>query len=268
MANNKVFTFADESEFEVPWKSMKESSGFKYLYSVGAVVVEEEDSLSKLEGLLAELRTATAHDPSIRNHPESDRLRAEGWHLTEDQISTSVPLWNFMGQTLGAKYHYRYISMSTKVSGDRLSSVYAILHAKLVRDLMLRYRTTEIHFAFEQFTDLNPKFSKIVAFTENSLDTRLAYAPVVTVMTKGESNLLALADYMILGMSRLFGANEIACSKDPSCDGRCRTNIFDPQSTLLGHMDSSSMHFRNYENIRRSVSSAEPVRLHTGLFTH
>jgi hypothetical protein len=256
-----------ESEYEVPWTNGKGAGRTRYIYAVGAVVVEDEASLELILAKLAELRVEVSHDPSIRNHTESKRLRASGWHLTEDQISTSSPLWQFMGQSLGIKYHYRYVERVEKIDGSKLSRIYAILHASVVRDLVRRYQDAAIEFAFEEFTGLNSKFNDLVNFCASSVDELDDCPPTVKVVAKGESDLSSLADYMILGMSRLIGQNEIDCYKVGSCGGSCKRSVFDKTASVLGHVTSASFHYRNFENIRRNVSSAIKVRLHTGILT-
>lgn len=264
----RVFSFADESEYQIPWKNKGGTRRIGYIYAVGAVVVEGEDLLNSMLTKLSELREEVSHDRSIANHAERSRLKLTGWHLTEDQISTAVPLWQFMGRSVGIKYHYRYIESEQKVDGSKLSRVYAVLHAALVRDLVRRYgHDSEVHFTFEEYTDLNPRFKRLVQYcTERSMQWE-GQMPTVEVVSKGASDLSAVADYMILGMSRLIGQNEIDCEKDANCGGQCRANLFNMTGPVAGHVDSRSANFRNFENIRTSISSAHRIRLHTGVLS-
>lgn len=264
----QVYSFADESEYKIPWKEGKGDRRIRYIYAVGAVVVEGDESLSGLLEKLSDLRQEAIHDPSIRNHEESARLKSSGWHLTEDQISTAVPLWQFMGSSTGFKYHYRFVESLQKIDGAKLSRVYAVLHATIVRDLVRRYRyNPAIEFAFEEFTDLNSKFKRLVEFCAQPVEELEGKMPRTKVVRKGESDLSSVADYMILGISRLIGQNEIECEKSVGCDGHCRTSLFEWSGRTLGHLDSTNLHFRNFESIRGSTSSLYRTRLHTGVLS-
>lgn len=264
----RIFSFADESEYKIPWKEGKGDRRISYIYAVGAVVVEGDQSLASLLDKLSDLREEAVHDPSIRHHEESARLESNGWHLTEDQISTSVPLWQFMGNSNDFKYHYRFFESLQKIDGTKLSRVYAVLHATIVRDLVRRYRfNPSIEFSFEEFTDLNSKFEQLVAFCAEPVEELEGRMPSAKVVHKGESDISAVADYMILGISRLIGQNEIECERSAGCEGHCRTSLFKRSGSTLGHLDSTNYHFRNFESIRGSISSLYRTRLHTGVLS-
>lgn len=264
----KVFVYADESEYEIPWKKGDGPRHIAYIYAVGAVVVEGEDSHVELLSRLNLLREEVANDRSIANHDERLRLEKSGWHLTEDQLSTAIPLWRFMGQSVGIKYHYRYIEMLEKIDGAKLSRVYAVLHATLVKDLVRRYsRDCAIEFGFEEYTDLNSKFARLVQFCVNQDDGWEGRLPTVRTLSKGESDLSSVADYMILGISRLIGQNERDCAGVDECSGQCRSTLFASGGPVLGHVSPENANFRNFENIRTSISSINQVRLHTGVLS-
>lgn len=266
----RVFSFADESEYEIPWENENEDEArrVRYIYAVGAVVVEGEDSLDSMRTALTELREEVSHDRSIANHRERFRVRDAGWHLTEDQITTAAPLWRFMGGSVGIKYHYRFIEAEQKVDGSKLSRVYAVLHAALVRDLVRRYEHgSEIEFTFEEYTGLNSRFARLVRHCSERGERWQGQAPTVAVVSKGSSDLMAVADYMLLGMSRLLGQNEINCEKKKSCSGRCRATLFSKTGPVAGHVKPGNASFRNFENIRTSISSAHRIRLHTGVLS-
>lgn len=264
----QVFSFADESEYKIPWPEGRGARHIRYVYAVGAVVVESEDLHSDVLRKLRELREEATHDPSIRNHDERQRLKQSGWHLTEDQLTTSAPLWQFMGHSIGIKYHYRYTESFQKIDGAKLSRVYAVLHATIVRDLVRRYKyNPSIEFTFEQFTDLNSKFAALVNFCSAPVEELDGKHPGVKVVAKGDSDLSAVADYMILGISRLIAQNEIECEKSKSCGGQCRAELFDAVAPTLAHLDSKNAHFRNFENIRTNLSSIYKIRLHTAVLS-
>ncbi|MFJ6028789.1 hypothetical protein ACIQCN_15115 [Pseudarthrobacter sp. NPDC092424] len=263
----QVFVYADESEYKIPWKK-EEARRISYVYAVGAVVVEGEDSLADLDAKLKELREEVVNDRSITNHEERFRLEESGWHLTEDQLSTAFPLWRFMGQSVGIKYHYRYVETLEKVDGPKLSRVYAVLHAALAKDLVRRYAEDYVvEFNFEEYTDLNSPFERLIQFCVDQSDGWDIQAPTVNVVKKGQSDLSSIADYMILGISRLIGQNEIACGAVFDCSGQCRGTLFNSAGPVLGHVISKSSEFRNFEYIRASISSISRVRLHTGVLS-
>lgn len=264
----KVFVYADESEYEIPWKKGDSARRIAYIYAVGAAVVEGEESHADLLSKLNLLREEVANDRSISNHDERLRLELTGWHLTEDQISTAIPLWRSMGHAVGIKYHYRYIEALEKIDGAKLSRVYAVLHAALVKDIVRRYsRNYAIEFGFEEYTDLNSKFVRLVQFCVNQDDSWDGRLPTVKILSKGESDLLSVADYMILGISRLIGQNELDCAGDGDCSGQCRGSLFASGGPALGHVSPKNANFRNFENIRTSLSSINRVRLHTGVLS-
>lgn len=264
----EAFVFADESEYRIPWPKETEARRVKYIYAVGMVVIEGRGLLDELHTELSDLRDEVAHDPSIRNHDERLRISKYGWHLTQDQISTALRLWTFMGQSTGIKYHYRYLESIEKIEGSKLSRVYAVLYASITRDICRRYSDNwKVNFAFEQLTDLNSKFQKLVEFCVNPMRQFRANPPIVHVVSKGESDLSSVVDYMILGISRLVGQNAIACLATPSCGGHCRESLFAKVGAFLGHVDSDSFNFRNFEYIRSSLSSVHKIRLHTGVLS-
>jgi hypothetical protein len=264
----KVFVYADESEYKIPWKNNGNTRRISYIYAVGAAVVEGEKSHTEVLSKLKLLREEVANDRSIANHDEKLRLEQSGWHLTEDQISTAIPLWRFMGQSVGIKYHYRYIEMLEKVEGAKLSRAYAVLHATLVKDLVRRYsRDYAIEFGFEEYTGLNSKFAPLVQYCVNQNDSWDGPLPAVAILSKGESDLSSIADYMILGISRLIGQNELDCAGADECSGQCRGTLFASGGPALGHVSSKDASFRNFENIRTSISSINQVRLHTGVLS-
>lgn len=266
--HSEVFIFADESEYKIPWKDANHNRHVSYIYSVGAVAIEGRKLLDGLNDKLNELREEIIHDPSISNHEERERLKSSGWHLTEDQISTSAPLWQFMGQSLGIKYHYRYLESLEKIEGSKLSRVYAVLYASAVKDIVRRYIDNwQIHLTFEQLTDLNSKFERLVEFCVDPIKEFANRPPSVRIVSKGESDLSSVADYMILGTSRLIGQNEVQCEATPKCGGHCREHLFARTGPLLGHVDSANFHFRNFENVRSNLSSAHRIRLHTGVLS-
>jgi hypothetical protein len=260
-----VFIYVDESEYAIPWKG-EGSRRISYVYAVGAAVVEGEASHADLLFNLGLLREEVANDRSIANHDERLRMKSAGWHLAEDQVTTATPLWRFMGQAVGIKYHYRYVEMLEKIEGAKLSRVYAVLHAALVNDLVRRYsRNYHLDFRFEEYTDLNSRFSQIVQYCVDRDESWEGLMPGIQILSKGDCDLSSVADYMILGISRLVGQNEIDCAQEEACSGKCRTKLFGPSGATLGHVSSKNAHFRNFENIRSSLSSINRVRLHTGV---
>jgi hypothetical protein len=263
-----VFVYADESEYAIPWKKACSPKRISYVYAVGAAVVEGKESHDELRSKLILLREEVANDRSIANHDERFRLASSGWHLTEDQVTTANPLWRFMGQSVGIKYHYRYVEMLEKIEGVKLRRAYAVLHAALVRDLVGRYsRDYAIKFNFEEYTGLNSRFESIVRFCVNQNDDWDGPLPTVGILSKGQSDLSSVADYMVLGISRLVGQNEIDCAGDDSCSGQCRGTLFASSGPALGHVSPTDANFRNFENIRTSLSSINQVRLHTGVLS-
>jgi hypothetical protein len=262
-----VFVYVDESEYAIPWKGRR-SRRISYIYAVGAAVVEGEESQAELLSKLALLREEVANDRSIANHDERFRLASSGWHLTEDQVTTANPLWRLMGQAVGIKYHYRYVEMLEKIEGAKLSRAYAVLHATLVNDLVRRYsRDYDLNFRFEEYTGLNSRFASIVQYCVSRDESWHRPLPAVEILSKGESDMSSVADYMVLGISRLVGQNEIDCADDEQCSGQCRRTLFATSGPTLGHVSPKNANFRNFENIRASLSSINQVRLHTGVLS-
>lgn len=265
---SEAFVFADESEYEIPWPKGTEARRVKYIYAVGMVVIESRNVLDELQLQLSALRDEVAHDLSIRNHDERHRIKDHGWHLTQDQLSTALRLWTFMGQSTGIKYHYRYFESIEKIEGNKLSRAYAVLYASTVKDIGRRYADNwKLDFAFEQLTDLNSKFQQLVDFCIKPIVGLRTNSPTVRTVSKGETDLSSVADYMILGISRLIGQNEIACLATPNCGGHCRENLLSKSGPLMGHVVSKNSSFRNFEYIRSSLSSAHRIRLHTGVLS-
>lgn len=262
-----VFVYVDESEYAIPWKG-RGRQRISYIYAVGAAVVEGEESHTELLSKLRLLREEVANDRSIANHDERLRIASTGWHLAEDQITTATPLWRFMGQAVGIKYHYRYVEMLEKIEGTKLSRAYAVLHATLVHDLMRRYsRDYDLNFRFEEYTGLNSRFAPIVQYCVNRDESWHRPVPAVGILSKGELELSSVVDYMVLGISRLVGQNEIDCVDDEHCSGQCRGKLFATSGPTLGHVRPKDANFRNFENIRASLSSINQIRLHTGVLS-
>lgn len=169
---------------------------------VGAVIVPNDTG--ELATVLADVRGAVLANPLLWNDErQRDRIRRQGFHFTKDSLQVRAKVLDAIAP-MNFRTHLTYVYNQPLADGKTIGTRIDLLlgmYFGIVLTLLRRYVRIPVVFIFEQNSDLDKLFGRIVAEAVQLLPPRPAEALVTVYRGSKDVTELSVVDYL-LGVTR------------------------------------------------------------------